>query len=833
MRKDKTTKQFNITKYFFIEFLRRNTHLSRVVITCSSLSFCFMRKCVLLCFYLLIFFSSKAQWLDSALSSHALNATPEKAFLHFDKSAYVPGETIWFKAYVMEDIFPAAASKTLYTDFIGSDGEVIHHSVSPLVDGITNGQFDLPTTYKGDYVHIRSYTRWMLNFDTAFLFSKYLHIINDKPAARTKSSPLTSLQLFPEGGEIVAGVTNRIAFKATDQWGRPAKISGVVMSDKEPFIDSLRIIHDGMGSFYLLPSASAVYSVRWKDGNGAEKTVKLPPVREQGITMQVTQNRSRRIIAIHSSPQLPGQLKQLRLVGTMNGNKAFETAITVTEGNTVQRLIPTEALPSGILTLTVFDAAWNAVAERITFINNHEYAFYPSMEVRHWGLGTRKRNEIEILLPDSLQDASLSISVTDLALESDTSENIISQFLLSSDIKGKVYNPAYYFSGKDEVRAHHLDYVMLTNGWRRFKWEDLAKGIVPKIRYPRDTAYLSLSGQVFGLSKSTLSGNESIVLFVKDKDSAAKMAIMELDRQGRFVDPSYVFFDTLNVYYSLKSKRFAGGEARFMVDRLPTPDYSKFSKGLPPGFRLTDTTGSGYHSGLVAEKNRLEHLTKGKVMETIIVKTAMKSPIQVLEERYTSGLFRGGDGYQFDLMNDPHTAAYRDIFNFLQGRVAGLQVTTGGEPTLTWRGGTPQLFLDEIQTDATMISTIPVSHIAYIKIFRPPFYGGFNGGSGAIAVYTKKGEDSRGTSGGLSSHTLYGYTPLREFYSPNYDRFEKRHEEKDYRSTLYWNPMIETSAGQKTVKLKFYNNDVTKAFRIVVQGFTKNGLLTHFVQVME
>ncbi len=114
-----------------------------------------------------------------------------------------------------------------------------------------------------------------------------------------------------------------------------------------------------------------------------------------------------------------------------------------------------------------------------------------------------------------------------------------------------------------------------------------------------------------------------------------------------------------------------------------------------------------------------------------------------MEEKYVSGLF-SGDARDFDLVNDPLASGYRDIFQYLQGKVAGLQIAAGaGSPTLSWRGGTPALYLNEMQTDASMLSSTPVSDIAYVKIFRPGESIVSGGGGGVIAIYTRKGGDAK------------------------------------------------------------------------------------------
>ena len=377
---------------------------------------------------------------------------------------------------------------------------------------------------------------------------------------------------------------------------------------------------------------------------------------------------------------------------------------------------------------------------------------------------------------------------------------------------------------------------MLTHGWRRFKWEDLTKGKMPSISYPKDTAYLSLSGKVYGVSNSQLTGNESIFLFIKERDSGLRSVFMPLTRQGTFNDPDLIFFDTLRVYYQLKSKLFSSAEARFMTDRLPALNYKTASKNFP--FRnpfLTDTTGNYRHGLLVAEALRLQNLQRGKLMENVTVTAKTKPPVQALDEKYAKGLFSGGDGYQFDLVNDPFAVSSTNIFTYLQGKVAGLQITTGGgTPSLSWRGGTPALFLDEMQIDADFLNSLPVTDIAYVKVFRPPFMGATGGGSGgAIAIYTRRGDDLKSKPGGLNTNTVAGYTPIRQFYSPNYARFDKRNEEPDVRTTLYWNPMIITTAKERTITFSFYNNDAAKSFRVIIEGMSKEGLLTHYEEILE
>jgi hypothetical protein len=240
-----------------------------------------------------------------------------------------------------------------------------------------------------------------------------------------------------------------------------------------------------------------------------------------------------------------------------------------------------------------------------------------------------------------------------------------------------------------------------------------------------------------------------------------------------------------------------------------------------------------------AERLKPELAKKVKVLETVTVKARQKTKQQQMDERYASGLFSGGDATSFDLTDDPSVLGAYNIFSYLQGRVAGLQITTGGGGSqLQWRGATPSLFLNEMPVDVSAIENIPVTDIAYVKAFRPPFFGATGGGAGgAIAIYTKKGGDASSSStaniGGLDKSRLTGYATPKEFYSPDYSKESAQNELPDIRTTLYWAPYILTDKNNHKITLQFFNNDVSKRLRIILEGMNEDGQLTRVEKIIE
>src|SRR6476661_2048475 len=149
----------------------------------------------LLLFFTILTSKSFAQRIDSTLAIYANQFPQERMYLQYDKPVYSPGETIWFKAYLMNGILPSDISKNGYADFYDADGKLLAHSVFPIVDASFHGQFDIPDSISTPYVHVKAYTAWMLNFDTAFLYEKNIRVLQrTTPKAITRVINTPSVQ---------------------------------------------------------------------------------------------------------------------------------------------------------------------------------------------------------------------------------------------------------------------------------------------------------------------------------------------------------------------------------------------------------------------------------------------------------------------------------------------------------------------------------------------------------------------------------------------------------------------------------------------------------------
>ena len=240
---------------------------------------CRQKYCFLLLFLSLTVAGVKAQQLNQSLIAYRDSFPQEKVYVHTDKSYYNPGETIWFKCYILNGLDPSLVSRNLFAELITENGDVISRKTMPVVSSSGAASFDIAPNFNGSVVYLRAYTTLMKNNDTAFFFTKPLKIIT-AAAKGAKPSPLqTTLRFFAEGGDMVAGLSNQVAFAATDQHGDPVSVKGLIRGKSNAKVADFQTLHDGMGSVSFQPEAGTDYAAVWKDPNGVEHTTNLPPVK--------------------------------------------------------------------------------------------------------------------------------------------------------------------------------------------------------------------------------------------------------------------------------------------------------------------------------------------------------------------------------------------------------------------------------------------------------------------------------------------------------------------------------------------------------------------------
>ena len=788
----------------------------------------------------LVMKASQGQAIDSMINVYAEQSPKEKIHVHFDKTIYNKEETIWYKIYILDDQGLTKLSKNVYMEWFDQAGKLIRQHVAPLFQSTAKGSFDLPADYTGSVIRMKVYTRWSLNDDPAFGYERDIVINNNETIVKpSKTENNTLVNVFPEGGELITGLNSQVAFKATDKFGKPVNIKGLLVNQLGKTLDTIKVRHDGMGSFRLLPKAGESYSLKWIDPSGNTGIIAIPVNPKEGITLSVTTNNEFANVKVERTSNIPDNFKRLNLLVHMNQVVLFKVSLNIADKPLLAANIPIEGLNTGILQFSLFSSDWLPMAERIVFVNNREHEFGAKLIPQLVTLTKKGKNVFDIFVADTTV-TNMSVAVTDASLESSQANHTIySDLLLSSELKGKIHNPGYYLSSDADSVTANLDLVMLTNGWRKFNWEKLKASIAPEIKYPVETDITRISGKVYGLK--TVSANDLMLnLIIQNKDSSKNFIFQPVTKEGLFQSENMFIFDTARIFYNFNQNQklneitqvqFDNGLLKASGKQLELKDENMLNL-------WNDSVSLAKMNAFLQMQEDWKKRSSYKTLQEVVIKSKAKSNAQALDERYSSGLFSGGDAQVFDFLNDPAALGGIDIISYLQGRVAGLIINRSGASTsMSWRGATPDLYLDQMQVGADFIQSINVNDIAMVKVFRPPFFGSMGGGSGgAIAIYTKKGGDFKGdnskSSKSMQSALLVGYTRFKEFFNPQYEN-PAESTDTDIRTTLYWNPYVITNKKSPRFKVQFYNNDISKKLQIVLEGVNADGKMTRVVKILE
>jgi len=282
-----------------------------------------------------------------------------------------------------------------------------------------------------------------------------------------------SLQLLPEGGDLVDGFRSRIAFKALDEFGKPVDFKGVVVDQNGKELTTFESYHQGLGAFFISAKKGENYKVKILEPKGIATTYPLPKVLPAAVGMRVDAQTTNKILFTIYSPKA----QPLCIAVQMQDKVVYDLGIEAKKGeNTVE--IPTQNLPLGIAQITLLDAAEIPQTERLVFVNKHRQL---KIEIKTNKPFYQVRDSIwiDIAVTDETGKGvkgDFSMAVVDDKLwtfADDKQDNILSNLLMSSDLKGQVYEPNFYFDPKESKADTALDYVMLTHGWRRYNWREL------------------------------------------------------------------------------------------------------------------------------------------------------------------------------------------------------------------------------------------------------------------------------------------------------------------------------------------------------------------------
>ena len=562
------------------------------------------------------------------LTTFSQHIPQEKVFVHMDNTCYFLGDTIWFSAYTRETATgkPSPLSRVLYVELLNHDGYLVERKLIELNKGRGDGFFALDKNIQYSGFHeLRAYTRWQLNWgefehkhslaakkwfvdkelerkyyrDYHKLYSRVFPVY-DKPkeeGSLARDMTLRRLQryfskdmdkreltlnLFPEGGDLVVNIPNRVAFEAT--WDDGEWLEGWLHYGT----DSVPTIHRGRGIITLTPQKGMEKEVVFITKDGEKVKAKLPEIKEEGAAMQVEQKDGTVEIGIRLSASL--QPDSMALTVMHEGKvKAFFTMDE--KGKNFH--LDTDSLQAGVHQATVFDTQGRVYADRLFFVHRME-SEHPTLTFNAPKDECKPYEKIDLEISGAEGNTPISLAVRDI-YGSDAlfdNSNIMTEMLLASEIKGFIPEPGWYFEKDDEQHRQALDLLMMTQGWRRFDWQDMAVKGKWELTQPAESAPVII-GKVYDYPWNPQNVIESAVCIlpslleeymhrIHNKDYNQEQGKLKrnvrihgelIELQGS--ESAVVEAETLNGEFNIKLPRYYG-ECVFF---LSASDTTKWKKG--------------------------------------------------------------------------------------------------------------------------------------------------------------------------------------------------------------------------------------------------------------
>lgn len=782
-------------------------------------------------------------YVDNIKTFHRLYPQ-EKVYLHFDNTGYFRGETIWYKAYITSNLQNRFTdiSRVLYVELLAPEGNVVKRQKLKIEEGQCHGEFVIDEDYHSGFYEVRAYTRYMLNWERDCIFSrvfpvyekpeqegdylsreiigyKHRHKINEEREANTLLEKVT-VTFYPEGGNLIKDINSRIAFKIINEKGENVDIEGSVYNRLRKIVKPFKTEHQGMGLLEYIPSEQLSYiEFRY---NKKKYKFNLPDILPEGLVMLLDNLHADSLsISIEKSSVYLNN-STLGLSIQNRGNLSAVKTVSFKD-NKIMLKVPKIELMPGVNQVTLFDGNGQVLSERLFFIMpSHKLSlrvksvkeYYKPFEKIKLDFETEENFPLTFSL--SVRDKTSEIAVWE--------DNIMTNMLLSSDLKGHIENPSYYFlQDIDGTREKCLDLLMMVQGWRCYFWTDMAHNKEFDVKHRAEEGIV-LEGQI--VSEDNLVVNiDSIRLKMSILANGNKYTTdIKLDDFGKF----RLFFDD---FEGLKQVSFV---IKILADIEFLNDSIGYKVLLDRVFSPKASSYSFYDTYIIVqnipdvpndEGVKIKDLTKVQVLPEIIIKGNDRRESRLVynvDEEKTALLDQGKEypNTVLDYLKNKGVPiqegfglyqAYKEIVLFLYG-ITGRWEETKPDNIIS------KIPLDEIKQiriydssfaykNLKMIDDIPVIGKRFTVLVLP--YD-----TADILDYKDKSN--------VRNTKIEGYSRIKEFYNPDYGKNPPIPGDVDYRRTLYWNPNVKVDENGKA-SVGFYNNSSYSKITVSAEGITNDG----------
>ncbi len=751
----------------------------------------------------------------SLLTDKNIPSFKEKIYVHTDKSFYVAGEIIWFKMYCVEanSNKPVDLSKIAYIELLDSTNKAVAQAKIALHNGLGDGSFYLPVSASSGNYKLRAYTNWMKNDDADNYFEKNITLINIQKLTidnNNKNEEVNSICFYPEGGNLVNSIKNKVAFKAVNQYGKSINFTGVLMDGNDTLL-SFHPAQNGIGSFYITPVKNHTYTTFIQPENSKPFSHNLPNATDEGFTMNIDDAVDSNVVINVATNGIAEPSVYLIIHKNKQAVVAKKTSL---QNGKAAFTINTQLLPAGVSTITIFNDNKQPVCERL-FYKNDQQDFELSMSAEASKYNIRKKVNLTIsagrFAANSNDSASLSLSVYRLDSLQTLNDNTIDAYLLlTSELKGEVENPSFYLNSNKET-ATAMNNLLLVNGWRKIKRDITNYSSSPAFSFVPEYNGHIVTGKL--VNNQTNLPQKNVVAYLSLPGKSTEFYTSASDSVGN------VKWETKDWYGT--SKLIAQTDERYdsmYAITINNPFANRFSSSAFLPFTLPFNSPNTLLQHSVAMQ--VENIYSGNNINQFATPVADSTAFYLSADKK----YKLDDYTRFTTIEEV-LREYVMLVNVTKRKGeyhfptfdASAQKMFSGDP-LVLVDGVPLFNLNKfIAFDPLKIKTLEVVNRRYI-------YGNavFDG------ILNWQTYNADGSDVDINPKALVidydGLQEQRTFYSPAYETTQQLNNHlPDFRTTLYWNANITLKKNEEQ-QLHFYSSDLQGKYAVVLQGITTNGL---------
>ena len=624
------------------------------------------------------------------------------------------------------------------------------------------------------------------------------------------------VKFFPEGGALINIPHQNVAFKAQGADGFSKEIEGFLFNSKGDTLTNFRSEHNGMGIFTMNPVNNETYYVTVRTNDSITKRFDLPAIEPKGISIAMSHYKQEIRYEIQKTEATEWPQKLFLLAHT-RGKLAILQPINPkrTFGKMNDSLFT-----EGITHFMLIDEQGNALSERLIFVPDHKPNQW-QITTDQPTYGKREKVSLQIAAKDSEGnpvEGTFSVSITDRkSIQPDSlADNILSNLLLTSDLKGYVEDPAFYFLNQDARTLRSIDYLMMTHGWRRHKMENVLR--TPSLNF---TNYIekgqTISGRIMGFFGANVKKGPICVLAPKYNI----IATTETDEKGQFIVNTSFRDSTTFLVQARTKKGFAG------VDILMDPPQYPVATHKAPYFNGATTFMEDY-----LRNTRDQYYMEGGMR----VYNLKEVTVTAKRERPSSKSIYTG-GINTYTVEEDRLQGYGQTAFDAASRLPSVTITNGSEIHIRNNSEPAIIVIDDIvyEDASDILKDIQVSDMSSISLLRgaDAVILGPRASGGAVVITLKDPRNLPARPAqGIITYTPLGYSESVEFYHPTYDTPEKKNAQRsDFRSTVYWNPELRLDAEGKAT-IEYYTPDSTAPEDIIIEGVDKNGKVCRILQTI-